>query len=59
MTFLSGKKLDSGNSVKKNQKIEKDTNLYFKKMRFAKRRMAVKNKNPNKTGNSKMLFEIE
>ena len=35
MTSLSGKKLDSGKRVKKNQKIEKETNLYFENKRFA------------------------
>jgi len=41
---LIGKKLDSGNKVKKNQKIEKEINLYLRKRRFAEKIIVIKNK---------------
>jgi len=58
MTSFIGIKLDSGNNVRKNQKIEKETNLYFENRRFAENRMNIKNKKLISTGNSKMLFEM-
>ena len=51
-----GNKLDSGNNVKKNQRTQKNTNLYFVNRFFAQKRIVIKNIRLIKTGSSKILL---
>ena len=50
--------LDSGNNVIKNHRIENDTNLYFKNMRFVKNNIVIRNIKLAKVDTSKRLLEI-
>jgi hypothetical protein len=59
MTFLSGNTLDSNDKVRKNQHIEKDTNLYLENNCFAQYRIPAKNEKLINTGHAKMLLEME
>ena len=56
MTSLIGKKLDSGKRLEKNQKIEKETNLYFSNSCFVQKRIPANNKKLINMGHSKILL---
>ena len=57
ITSAKGKKLDSGVSARKNQKIAKETSLYLENRRTADIRMRTKKMKLIKVGASKMFLD--
>ena len=55
--LLMGKNLIQATRVRKNQKIEKETNLYFENSRLAKNKIVAKNKKLIKRVISKILLK--